>query len=61
MDKRDAEKIIKEFESGNPNDLVTRKQVIDVMTAMNVYTLIEITEEISRNILDNAVDNMRKI
>ena len=61
MTKQECEKIISDFENGDFEGYMTRKQVMDVMVAMNVYTMLEITEELSRVILDHVTSNTKKI
>ena len=61
MTRQECEKIISDFENGDFEGYMTRKQVMDVMVAMNVYTMLEITEELSRVILDHVTSNTKKI
>lgn len=60
MNKQEAEKIIQDFEKKNPTEMVSRGEVLNVMTAMNVFTLNQISEFIMQDYLDNMVNNLRE-
>lgn len=61
MNKKEAEKIIQQFEKSDPIGIPNRKEILDVLTAMNVFTLNQISEFIMQDYLDNMVHNLKKI
>jgi queuine/archaeosine tRNA-ribosyltransferase len=56
LKKDEAIEIIESFERKNPDELVSRKELIDLITATNVYMLHEISEQIREEILNSSVD-----
>lgn len=60
MNKQEAEKIIQDFEKSDPTQMVSRGEILNVMTAMNVFTLNQISEFIMQDYLDNMVHNLRE-
>lgn len=61
MTKEEAVEIITQFEAQADDQYITRKEAIRVMTAMNVFTLYEISSTIMTDFLDNSLSNLRKI
>lgn len=61
MDKQEAEKIIQQFEKSDPTGIPNREEILNVLTAMNVFTLHQISEFIMKDYLDNMIHNMKKI
>ncbi len=59
MNKEEAEKIIQEFEAANPDEVPTRREILHVLTAMNVFTLNQISEFIMQDYLDNTLHNLK--
>ena len=60
MNKEEAEKIIQEFESSDPNGIPNRKEILEVLTAMNIFTLNQISEFIMQDYLDDSIRIHRK-